>query len=123
MEHPPPPLDRTWKTDAGPWTLEARRTAVGDDQLVVVSGGDRPHLGAWGRSADGQRIGPADFPGHRDAALVQIFLDALESLGPGWVVLAGVHVDRASAQDLAVILEGARRLAATVAQDLAREAG
>ncbi|MFT8872253.1 MAG: hypothetical protein ABF868_08150 [Sporolactobacillus sp.] len=76
-------------------TVQLRAWFVGSDLLVVISGGDRPHLGALSACSQQMDTVTVSFPGHREQQLTERMAERLSKATAGHViVIGGVHVDR-----------------------------
>jgi len=101
--------------------MDALVQSLGDDLLVSVWGGTRPHIGAVGIAVP--RPGLADpcrtsatssnytFLGHKEDALVKQVSEALAAaLDRNVVVTAGLHWDGLAPRDLELIADLTRQL-------------
>ena len=92
--------------------LTLRAEPVGEDLLLLVTGGDSPHIGSLTAAAPG--IGPESFvfPGHRDEAVGELFAARLAPLFPGRVaVVCGIHYDGITREGIEAVLSAGERLA------------
>jgi hypothetical protein len=112
--------------------LEARVQEVGEDLVVAVGGGERPHVGsvvlaqpvpskspgkAWTASCSVLTIPP-----HKEEPLARGIATRLaEALGRVTVVTAGVHDDNLDADGVACYLRLGEELGEELARRLARE--
>jgi gallate decarboxylase subunit D len=114
---------------SGRFSVEAQIQKIGDDLLVSIWGGTRPHIGAVGIAvprpslADPSRRSATSsnytFVGHKEDGLVREASEALAAaLGRNVVVTAGIHWDGLRARDLARIEALARRLVRRIADHL-----
>ncbi len=116
------PLRRCRAEDpaAGAW-LEAACVGVGDDLVVVVGGGQRPHVGAAALaisvpsavdpSARTSSSWLASVPGHREEDLARDgALRLSRALRRQVVVTVGIHDDAISRERIGLYLELFRRL-------------
>ena len=106
----------------GALVLSAVATKLGDDLVVAIGGGARPHVGCavlaqpHPSTADPERSSSTAstlvIPPHRDDAIARTVADAL-ARGLGVVVLAaaGVHTDDLDASGISAYRRLARRLA------------
>jgi len=106
----------------GALVLSAVATKLGDDLVVAIGGGARPHVGCavlaqpHPSTADPERSSSTAstlvIPPHRDDAIARTVADAL-ARGLGVVVLAaaGVHTDDLDASGISTYRRLARRLA------------
>ncbi|MBE3551009.1 MAG: hypothetical protein BLITH_0531 [Brockia lithotrophica] len=104
----------------GPYRVEALLVHVGEDLVVVVGGGTRPHVGAVEIAVpEGPGSSVRSFlrEGHREDVVVKRLLQAIGTRVRGAaVVTAGIHIDAATPEEI-------RRLLAHVdclAEDIAR---
>lgn len=106
----------------GRFRIDALVQSLGDDLLVSVWGGTRPHIGAVGIAvprpslADPRRTSATSsnytFLGHKEDVVVKQISEAISAaLGRNVVVTAGLHWDDLAPRDLEVIAGLTRRLA------------
>lgn len=78
------------------------RERIGEDILLIITGGDRPHVGAVSvcdPAAAGDRCPELVLDGHRDDAVSRpIAIAAAETTGRKTTVLCGLHYDRFTAE-------------------------
>ena len=102
--------------------LEARIEIVGDDLVVAIGGGERPHVGcvvlAQPHPAKGRDAGWSascsvlTIPPHKEEPIARGVAERLAaSLGRVTVVTAGVHDDNIDADGIATYLRLAEELA------------
>ena len=104
--------------------IEARVTAVGEDFVIAVGGGEKPHVGcvvlaqpisskgAWSTSCSVLTIPP-----HKEEPIARgIATRVAEASGRVTVVTAGVHDDNLDATGIAVYL----RLGEEIAEELVK---
>ena len=129
MAAPSPIVEIT--VHAGPLQLWAAARRIGDDVVVAVGGGDRPHVGCvvlaqpHASTADPERPSSTSsvlvIPPHRDDAIARTVAEALSrGLGIAVVVTAGVHTDNLDARGIATYRRLAARLAAKLLAALRR---
>ncbi len=112
-------------------SLNARVSRVGDDVVVVVGGGDTPHVGCVvlavpnpGRGASGYSpsISVLTIPPHKEEPIARPVAEAVcGRLGRVTVVTAGVHEDGLDQKGIATYLRLGRELADAVVAHLAGE--
>ena len=102
--------------------LEARTEIVGDDLVVAIGGGERPHIGcvvlaqpypAKGRDAGwSASCSVLTIPPHKEEPIARGIAEKLAAtLGRVAVVTAGVHDDNLDAEGIATYLRLAEELA------------
>jgi len=109
--------------------LEARIEIVGDDLVVAIGGGERPHVGcvvlaqphpAKGRDAGWSASSSVlTIPPHKEEPIARGVAEKLAaSLGRVTVVTAGVHDDNIDANGIATYLRLAEELAEKLVESL-----
>lgn len=99
-----PPAPISIRTEAAEWVIEASAVVIGEDLLVYIWGGERPHIGAVAAAqprpslADPARISATasvlTYPGHKEDEVVKRVAEALASAcDRNVVVTAGIHWD------------------------------
>ncbi len=94
---------------------------IGEDFLLIVYGGEKPHIGsiciAQPRTSLKEKSGISctssvfNFLGHKDEVLARMFAERIcRKVKKKVVVVAGVHVEKASYKEINLILENARKL-------------
>ncbi|MBC7106338.1 MAG: hypothetical protein H5T97_10385, partial [Firmicutes bacterium] len=114
----------------GRWRVEARALCTGDGIVVLLAGGERPHVGAVvlslprpsravpGRPSCTSTVLP--LLGHKDDEVARPLAEGLAvACGQPVVVVAGVHVDRASEEDIARLVENCRAAGEALIHQLA----
>lgn len=103
-----------WSETGSRITIEAIDVPMGEDHCVVISGGDRPHLGAVALAQSRPSLrDPATVSastsvlallGHKEDILAHRAAERLASaLNRNVVVCCGIHVDRISSAELEFI--------------------
>jgi hypothetical protein len=112
------------ENDADGRSLTAWVRAVGDDVVIVISGGDRPHVGcvvlalpspARGRSGFAATSSILVIPSHKEEPIARPVAEAVCSrLGKVTTVTAGVHEDGIDRKGIESYLGLAEKLADAV---------
>ena len=119
-----------------PYDIHLEAKGIGGDVLAAVTGGTRAHIGAValaepagavhpvtgkpaccgeGRGPDGKerepRVSTLIAYGHKDAVIAEMFARGLcKKYGVNICAAAGVHVDGAGQDEIALMIENAERL-------------
>jgi hypothetical protein len=104
----------TFSAGEGRLHVEARAITLNDGMVVVVSGGDSSHIGAVGigvprpSQADPSKRSSTSsvftLTGHQEDELAKYWAGKLaERLGSPVVVVAGIHIEKASQSEVAVL--------------------
>lgn len=101
-------------------SVEFRVLRMGIDFLVLAAGGDTGHIGAIALGGRGECLSNAR-AGHREGVVTELIYRELQPVIPeGLAVLAGIHVDGISKEQIRGVTElceeGARRIAAGLGQ-------
>jgi len=108
------PLSIKVRTDAGDLLVEAHALVIGDDVLVYIWGGEKPHIGAVAAAqprpslADPSKTSATasvlTYPGHKEDEVVKNVGEALSAAcNANVVVTAGIHWDNLGASDIETI--------------------
>lgn len=108
-------------TQAPRLNLEARWLWAGADLLVLVTGGQRPHLGAVAMAAPRPSLADPEttsattsvfcYPGHKEDELAKALAQRLAAgLGVKVTVAAGAHWDHLTGEDIAQVRANALAL-------------
>lgn len=83
---------------------------AGEDLVIYMGGGERPHIGSISlSSAEGAPIS-ASLPGHKDYVVSNRAAERVSrETGRACVVVAGLHVDGAERPDIDLLLANAER--------------
>ena len=120
---------KTFSQGALPYRVEAEALFVGEDLLVILSGGDTPHIGSIAVAlprpslADAAELSSTssvyNFVGHKDQVIAQRVSEVLSSqLNKHVVVIAGFHVDKISPEGIARVVENCDELARMMLKEL-----
>ncbi len=108
-------------TSAEAWRVYGEAVRIGDDVLVFLWGGERPHIGAVAAaqarpslSGDGTTSATASvlaYPGHKEDQVVKTVAEALSArLKANVVVTAGLHWDHLPAEGIPEVMERCREM-------------
>lgn len=104
-------------------SIQANLTQAGEDLVIVVTGGDKPHVGSivLAQPCDSNRNGVSScvltIPPHKEEAIARPIAEAV-SLASGHVtvVTAGIHEERLDAEGIGVFLRLADQMASELAE-------
>ena len=110
-----------FRTSSGAYDLEAACLAAGQDLLVLVTGGEKPHIGAVAAATPRPSLAdPAKtsatasvlaYVGHKEDAIAKMMSEALGArLGVRVVVAAGMHWEGIGAEGIAAVRQNALAL-------------
>lgn len=120
---------KTFSQGAVPYRVTAEVVSLGADLLVILSGGDRPHIGSVAVAlprpslADPSKSSATssvyNFLGHKDQVIAQRIAEALSSqLKRHVVVIAGFHLASISTEGIAQVVENCDELARIIPEKL-----
>ena len=122
---------RFFTAGAVPYKVSAEVRLIGADLLVVITGGDKPHIGSVAvamprPSLQNRRVISAtssvyNMPGHKDQVIAQRVSEVLSSkLNCTVAVMAGFHSDGISEKGIKKVIENAEILAQKIHAALKR---
>ncbi len=109
---------------SGRYRVTAQLARCGDDLAALVSGGEKPHVGAaalaqYEPERQSATVSVLTAYGHRDDAVASRFAKALAAAGRcSAAVSAGVHVDQASPEDISALQDSCAQCLAALLRGL-----
>ena len=95
----------------GKHRVQLEKQMIGDDVLLILQGGEKPHVGAVVTCEPGEEPILVKLGTHKDhVVLAPIAKKACESYQTTVVAVGGIHVDNASKKDIDLIIKNCRRL-------------
>ncbi len=109
------------QTETGSYDIEAGIRRIGDDLLVAIRGGEKPHIGAIAVAQPRPSLKTPEttsatasvfcFPGHKEDELVKGVSEVLAAvLGARVVVTAGMHWDNISEKGIRKVIKNSEVL-------------
>jgi hypothetical protein len=122
-------LDLKVKTQTGSFDIEACVMRIGEDLLVAIWGGDKPHIGAVAAALPRASLkDPAQvsatasvisFPAHKEHELVRRSSEKISAaLNTAVVVTAGIHWDELSNEGISAVMKNSELLVDLILQKL-----
>lgn len=115
------------ETGSGRSRISVEWRWIGGDLLVSVTGGEAPHIGAAALAflENGvPSVLPLQVPGHREGELACFCAETLCQAAECTVlVLCGIHIDKASREEIQQLCANAELLARRLAERLRSEGG
>jgi hypothetical protein len=110
------------ETEEPSYNLKSQVMSIGDDVLVAIYGGDRPHIGAVSmsqarpslrdRSKTSATASTFCYPDHKEDVLTkEVSMTLSAALGTNVVVVAGVHYEDIDKEGIELVIENSRKLA------------
>jgi len=109
------------KTETGSFDIEAGVRRIGDDLLVAIWGGEKPHIGAVSVAQSRPSLKDPEamsatasvicFPGHKEDELAKAVSEVLSAiLNTRVVVTAGIHWDNISEDGIRKVISNSKIL-------------
>lgn len=122
-------LELKVKTQTGSFDIEAGVVWIGEDLLVAIWGGDKPHIGAVAAALPRASLkDPArasatasviSFPAHKEHELARRCSEKISAaLNTPVVVTAGIHWDELSEQGITAVMKNSELLVELILQKL-----
>ncbi len=91
--------------------IQANLLYVGEDILVIISGGDKPHIGAAVLTNQNQ-FQSISFKAHKDDIALAIIANELKKYTDKNIcVMGGIHVDNITQKEIKQVLKMSKKLA------------
>jgi hypothetical protein len=89
--------------------LEQRK--IGDDQVFILGGGEKPHIGAVVICEPGETSNVVRLDGHRDDVVLKLVAESYcKKHGVKVVAVGGVHINNASEEEIDRVVENCKEL-------------
>ena len=122
----------TFSYGSAPYKIEAEVRLIGSDLLVILYGGNKPHIGSAAvahprpslknKKRMSSTASVYNFLGHKDGVVAQSVSEMLSSkLKKNVVVLAGIHIDKISEEGIEKVVENCGRLAQKVCKAIEKK--
>lgn len=103
----------------GKYRVFAEAIAAGDDLLVYLGGGEKPHIGGASYSEPSGQPVSFSIPRHKDYIVSHEVSEKIcKMTGKRCLVVVGIHVDRASKEEIAILVRNALRCADLLVNEL-----
>lgn len=92
-------------------TINLKAIYVGSDLIIIVSGGDKEHLGAISYGVVDDKSGTIKFKNHMDDVISDMFLKEIEKVFNGnYAICAGIHLDNITKEEISQIKKLSKQL-------------
>ena len=109
------------QTDTGSYDIEAEALRIGEDYLVAIWGGEKPHIGAVAAAQPRASLASSEltsatasvicFPGHKEFEIARVVSEKLAAdLCASVVVTAGIHWDNISQEGITKVMSNTKIL-------------
>jgi len=127
-------VEFTVKTQTGKYDIEAYVKAIGEDLLVAIWGGQRPHIGAIAIAQPRPSLKDPSLTsstasvycllGHKEDELVKAVSEVLAAtLNTSVVVTAGIHWDEITPEGIQSVMENSQILIEMILDRIGKERG
>lgn len=87
-------------------TIDLKGIKMGQDLCVILTGGERPHLGALTTGSSLVDLNTFTFEGHKENFVTEIVANILKKEYSGnFVVCCGIHLDDISKEEIESVLK------------------
>lgn len=94
----------------GKYRIWADVIYAGDDLIVYVGGGDKPHIGSASISQKGGKPFTISIPGHEDYIVSEEAAERIaKTTGRRCMVIVGIHVNGASKSEIKALVENSTK--------------
>jgi hypothetical protein len=94
----------------GKYRIWADIIGAGDDLIVYVGGGDKPHIGSASIFEKGGKLLTISIPGHEDHIVSDEAAERItEATGRRCIVIVGIHVNSASKSEIKTLVENSTK--------------
>lgn len=102
--------------------ITAQVTMLDDDIHVLLTGGERPHVGAAALAQTGELTGCLSFPGHKEQVVCEQWARSLSEYTGGCATVAcGIHYDHLAPERIQAVLDICDKLLDETLQRIKKE--
>ena len=123
---------KTFSFGAPPYRVNAEVRLVGEDLLVVLYGGDKPHIGSVAvalprpslknKKRTSATSSVYNFLGHKDDAVARKVSETLSAkLNKRVVVTAGIHVDRITGEGISKVIDNSDKISRKIYESIEKK--
>jgi hypothetical protein len=95
----------------GKYQVWLEKKHLGDDLLLILGGGEKPHLGAIIICESKKPTQVVKMQGHYDHIVIQPLAEkACKKYHTRVIAVGGVHIDNASKKDIKILVENCKEL-------------
>ncbi len=107
----------------GRYRISAEAIRAGDDILVFVGGGERPHIGGFSFSEPSASTVSFSIPDHKDFVVShQVSEKVSRALGKRCLAVSGIHIEKATREEISTLVKNSL-ICTELLIDLMKEAG
>lgn len=95
----------------GKYKVWLQRHTIGDDLVFFLGGGERAHVGGLAIAEPGKKVKSIRLTGHYDDIVLKPLAEAAcKKYKQKVVAVGGVHVDNATREEIALLVENCKKL-------------
>lgn len=99
------------RKNIGRITINLNAIYIGADLIIILSGGDKEHLGAISYGGVNDKVGTIKFKNHMDDVISDMFSKEIEKVFNGnYAICAGIHLDNITKEEISQIKKLSRVL-------------
>lgn len=103
------------RRESSGYPILAQITQLDSGIHVLLTGGQRSHVGAVTMAQNGQIFSTVDYPGHREAVITERWAKELSGLTHDDVTVAcGIHYDKATKEQIETVIKICEEMLAQV---------
>lgn len=91
-------------------SIDLKATYVGEDLIIIISGGDRPHVGAISYGGEGFvnkdfKKNTVVYGNHKEYIICQKFSQKIGNIFEGnYMISAGIHLDNITKEEIKIVM-------------------
>jgi len=94
----------------GRYAVHLEAYSVGNDRLVVITGGEKVHIGSASLAEAGQEVQTISKKGHKDHVVSeQVASFIYYRMKRDTLVVCGIHIDHASPEEIGLLVKNAQQ--------------
>ena len=94
----------------GRYAVHLEAYTVGNDRLIVITGGEKAHIGSASLAEAGGKVQTISKKGHKDHVVSEKVASLIcDKIGRDTLVMCGIHIDHASPEEIGLLVKNAQQ--------------
>ncbi|KYJ86751.1 hypothetical protein [Sulfurovum riftiae] len=97
----------------GRYAVHLEAYNIGNDRLVIITGGEEAHIGSASLAEAGQEVRTISKKGHKDHVVSEKVASFIyDKIEKDTLVVCGIHIDHATPEEIGLLVENAQQCVA-----------
>lgn len=98
------------KAGEGRYTVRLTSQKIGEDLLVIITGGEKEHIGSATLKEEKDGIQTISKKNHKDYVVAEQLIELIyDTIKKDILVVCGIHIDHATKEEIDILIQNARK--------------